>query len=363
VYVGDDGIASLTRLYAIDMAELTQFEYRESILQQDCLQCSFENKSELSPIEYTYVKAYADEHAIRFRGKQAYPVFRKYSPNHLPWRIKDKSDKQILLEAIEATLEMARLIDSGELDADAWEFVPLLNKCENGYELSFTELPEAKPVEYPEPRVTNDITLAKLKRVKHRGTVECNIIRLTEPIQHEADTAPVFPVMLVVADPNAGEIMPMPPISEYEVRAEEYLNMLVDTLLEQNKCPKSVNVCNERTYLFMKNLCAGADIVLNMVNELPSVASFESDFMDYLSGDNLDDGIVAMLMDMDAEQIAQLPKDMIGQLVDMAANELLPVELEAKLEDAFQLAMDDGKLINLELVRNMNNDSFDDDFE
>lgn len=54
--------------------DLSQEEY---LLCQDCLQCVFESKDELSEEELEAARGYAHAHGIRLAGKCAYPYFGK----------------------------------------------------------------------------------------------------------------------------------------------------------------------------------------------------------------------------------------------------------------------------------------------
>ena len=61
--------------------------------------------------------------------------------------------------------------------------------------MKYTLLPDAE-IRYPEPKLTNDVTVARIKRKTKTGVWECGTLRLPNAVQEEehADEAPYYPL-------------------------------------------------------------------------------------------------------------------------------------------------------------------------
>ena len=76
LYVGNKGLDSFRLLQKA--GEMHPLKAYESMLSQDCLQCSFEGKDTLSPQELSAVRDYTSRNRISIRGANAFP------PSHPP---------------------------------------------------------------------------------------------------------------------------------------------------------------------------------------------------------------------------------------------------------------------------------------
>lgn len=329
VYIGSDGLYSFLRLAQTDLMSLSPFASEELLMQQDCLQCIFVGKDDLSAEEHAEVKGYTRRHGIRVGGKKAYPLFRKYTPNHLPWPLQTEQEETILCEALAAALGLFGLL-KGKKPADLGfsrhsyaadaprevpQTIPLLEYQGNGYVSGQTALPPEGPLVIPAPRATNDIGIASLKKLKKTGIWECKIIRFPQPVQDAPDQIPFFPVALLAVESSSGYILQVPPVENYEDNPEHLMDLFIETLVNEKIRPIKIRVPDERTYAFVRPLCERLKIALSADEDTPALDAAEEDFFihfDMEIDEQLEElhKIFDTLLDLDGEQLERLRTDM-----------------------------------------------------
>lgn len=351
LYIGDDGFNSYRKIAESDEFGLSDCELGETDLCQDCLQCSFEDRQWLSEDEYEEVKAYARENSIRLTGKNSYPKFTKYKPDCYPWFLQTKEEQELLCQALSAAIEVSKLLDEDKIAIEEIDFdddaytMPLLELKGEKYTLSNVKIPDEKAVEYPEPQL-DEVTLARLKKVKKQDIWECRLVRLPEPVQSAPDEMPKLPVMLIVGESKSGIVIPPIPVVDYEENAAEMLNMFADSLLEGNICPKEIQVCDERTYDFVRQFCKDLKIKLAFVDDLPVADEIAEGIIEHLDkNDEFDDDFIDMLdtiLANDPKQLLNAPKEILDSFMEMAEAGILPKDTERKLRAVLGLEKKKG---------------------
>lgn len=337
LYIGDKAFQGLYSLATVNSVFLTEYEFHEHILQQDCLQCLFEGKDDLSAEEREEVKAYARANKIRLAGKNAYPHFMKYQPNHMPWHLQTEQDQTNLCEVFSAAIALSELLDKktpgmlgfSRLNEETSE-IPLLKKQNDSYIIEKIKIPAIMPVIYPEPKPENDILIQKLKKQKKKIKLECGIIRFPEAVRDSEECIPVFPVTLLALNTKEDLVLPVMPNMNYEENAEELLNSFMNVLLEAKSCPSEIKVADKRTYAFLKAFCEQMHIKLILKKNLTALNEVMMEFWYSFSGS----------MDPEPEEVL----DALHMLMEMDDDErkILPPELR----EEFEMLMQNPKFID-----------------
>lgn len=347
VYIGNKGIDSLRIMARADRIAASPLVFQEQVLQQECLQCSFESRAELSAEEQEDVRRYARANNIRLAGKGAYPQFTKYQRNLCPWFVQTEDEQEILCQALAAAIAMAEILKGkeaeelifGEIDDENVQ-IPMLECRQGTYVLTSTVLPEEEPRKPPAPRAGNQIGIAKLKKRKRSGIWECEIVRFPRPVRNEPDEVPFFPVFLLAVNSATGYLLPLPSQKDYEDKPEALVDSFIEGLLRQKTCPKEIRVRDERTYAFVEDLCGKVGIVLRMEEDLEALDDVEDALLERFSREGeeeLEDFIDMLdsMLDMDQRQLSSLPRDGLEQLKELMEQNMLPAEIEEKLEQIF----------------------------
>lgn len=350
LYIGEEGIGNFRNIMEADSFSITSMEFQERLLMQKSLQCAFEGRDSFSSQEQEEAKQYARTHGIRISGKNAYPQFLKYEPFRCPWHIQDKQDQEDLCAALEAALEVARLLESKqplelgiEPISDETEEVPMLVWEDGKFEWGSASLPQGKEMEWPEPEVTNDIAIANLKKIKKAGTWECELIRSPEPVQDDEDKngAPIFPLVMLAVDSVTEYILPVSPVIHYEERPQELLNLFMEGLLMVKVCPKELKVRDLRTYGFVKSFCSRMKIKVSIEEGLPALDQAENAFFQRFGGGSsraMDEAmeILNAILELEPKNLKDLPEELVGQLKLMVSQGLLPDDMAEKINRIFK---------------------------
>lgn len=331
VYPGEQGLRSLRRIQemgdAIGRFELpNELKMRECMVSQLCLQCSFENKSMLSPEELASARAYGTRCGVKFRGSHSFPQFVSYRPAKFPARIATEEDVQNLCEALRAAAAVneklleAEWIEPGK---DALGFsggpaagrsLPLLTRDQDAYTWSAGALPDAAPPAYPRPVMRDDILLAQLKRARKQNTSwVCDVVMCPQPIQEDEGDTLFFPYVLLVADKETETVLPPAMVCDYELEADTLLHGLGERMLEI--CvPSRIIVTDDRTHAFLEDLVRSLGIKLVQEDEDELLEALKADFAEIQPEDvDLDEEDAAelaasFLMNMDDTALLQLPQ-------------------------------------------------------
>ncbi len=333
VYPGEQGLWSFRRIQeaagAIERFEpLNELKMQEYLLSQLCLQCSFENKSMLSPEELTSVRAYANRRNVKFRGRSSFPQFVTYRPAKYPALITSEDDIRILCEALRAAAAVnERLLDAEWIEAEKKTLgfsdgpavgrpLPLLARAQDAYIWSVGTLPDTAPQTYPQPILRDDILLMRLKRAKKRNTSwVCDVVMCPQPVQEKEGDTPVFPYVLLAADKETEAALPPVMVCDYEKEADTLLHSLGERMLELY-VPRRMIVTDDRTRTFLENLTSSLGIKLVHAREDELLEALEADFAGLqtdVESDDLDEKEAAellggLLMNLDDTTLLQLPQ-------------------------------------------------------
>lgn len=326
LYLGDDGINNLRTIVEFNEFTESPFKTQENILRQECLQCVFANKDELTEKELEETKNYTRTHGIRLSGKKAFPQFIKYPSYRTPCYLQSPQDQEYLCEALSASIALAEILKKKKpymigIDAIHRESKEILMlEPENGqYLLKRMELPELPSEKYPVPDSINEINLAKLKRYQKFGTWECEIIRFPKPIQNEEEELPFYPIVLLAVEISSNYLLPMSPVAHYEENPEQLMDLFMDSLLEDNVRPQIMKVRDERTYLFAKPFCDRLKIPLSLEENLPSLEIIEDTLWNKLNQNEEEEieeilSILDTILNLEDKYLSELPSFMTQQL-------------------------------------------------
>ena len=218
----------------------------------------------------------------KYRGKQAWPVFRRARPFRHKWYI-DASDEKTLIQAMDAAAAFAEVlktkgyweimrevlgrpltpIDNMAGDKSAYSKIPMLVKSGEGkYDLSFQELPDHYDEHFTAPVLSNDSEIIRLRgRKKTDVTLQCSITCPPMFIRDEAGGAPHIPlalIMVAVHEPSTGyvaETVAIEMVLDYESGVGVWMSAFC-AYIDRNGRPRSVITNEYRTEHLLKRLCA-----------------------------------------------------------------------------------------------------------
>ena len=359
IHVGEKSFQSFRRLSFLypmyyDMDDL------DWLGQQDCLQVIFDAKEYMREEEEAAVRAYAKSCGMKLSGKNAYAHFSKFQPNHIPWHPENPKEEQYMIESMEAAIAVSDMLNSKamkkrdipEIDPLS-DSVPLLTKEENGsFRLSPETLPigELADITWPEASPIPKAVLKKLRKLPKRGTIECGLQRINQPVQDEPDEAPYLPLGFFMGDAEDEFMLPPLLMVNYESNPDQARDHLVQVLTELGIRPSEIRVRDARTFALMGPIAEQLSVKCVMADELPMLDEAIEDLFRFTRGEkdlggpfdefgDPDDDffpdmvtLAEIILALPDEDVAKMPKEVLMEIREVIENDMLPPELAKKLK-------------------------------
>ncbi len=322
----------------------------EPEITQECLQCSFEKKDFLDADELAAARAYARASGRRICGKNAYPKFVKHRAGRLPWHFDSELDGQRICDALSAALAIAKRLETSSKDAlglhpleQGAGTMPLLWQKNGVWNWDKVAAPEPLPQSYPAPVLQNDLTIRRLRRLEKRGTWEYGTMEIRVPVYDDPDSvaveAPCFPMVLAGLDRTDDTMPPLETVTDYAENAGQLLETFASAICESGRrLPRQICVADARTHAFFQDFCDKTGVQLCLQTPLPDLEETLCDLREHMESSLLEEEdfdelehFLALLMQMEDEDLSQLPPSVEKMLRELMNTGALPPELEARL--------------------------------
>ena len=267
VYFGDEGICNLWRL----MGDDNTLSDQELINNQNCLMCSFEDRSTLTSEELKQIK----DLGLSFRGKKQWPIFCRYEPGFFPWYI-NKEECIFLTHALKQILIVSRDISDGklEIDTDNGETILRYSQEQNGkLEWYNKKVPLMVPiVSYSPVEITDELLIYRIKKAgrKRNLILQADICYFPAPVQNSKNERPYYPRIFLLLDKQSGLAIRY---KMFDIRDDDVhicLNELVSFCMEQG-VPGEIIVRGEAMETILDDFCNKTNVKLTVVDRLPDI--------------------------------------------------------------------------------------------
>ena len=280
VYPGQNGLLSYMKaLHLRQEDECPDWKLYESAFIEDCVKCTFEDRKTLDDWDYRCIIGLGRS----YRGKQAWPMFRRHRPLRYPWYV-DACDEKRLVEALKAAIYLSEVLERetywkliSSLTGQALDpiacltgnvlplgHVPMLLESSEGgtqpYQIAIKALPNIDE-HFTSPVLTNEMDAARLRRARKADEIlQCAITCLPMSIGDEAGGAPHIPlvfVMVAVRDTSTERIARIAAIDmalEYESGVGDWMSKFCGFVAERGK-PREVIANEYRADHLLRRLC------------------------------------------------------------------------------------------------------------
>ena len=339
-----------------DMMTLDAFE---SFISSSCIQCSFENKGIMHPSELEEVRAYAKSQGIRLAGKNAFPLFTRYTPYKYPWVVTSEHDLELLAAGLEAAIALSDELDRNaslkeqlrRISDNSVHEVPLFVYTPGRYCYSGTAALPPRRDAYPSGDYSNEDVLRKIRSKRSKGIIDCRVTWLNNPVQDHPDDAPYYPAILIAAEESDETIMSMPLTGDYESGYEQLLSDFMGALSARKMRPKKILVQNARTFALLAETMEKASIEISQKTDLPHLDAALFDLYDHMAANGADDvglnpsgtpdfsqmekGLTMMLTEIEAmgdELLRYLPEEVTESLSELSGTPGIPSALKERID-------------------------------
>jgi hypothetical protein len=170
------------------------------------LQASFEDRNELTKKDRDVIKSLG----LKFRGRQAWPLFRSYRPGYFPWYL-EGWEARFLTLALEQTVEVALRFKENPAMLDAAtddSYLVRVPREDKGTVVWEDRMVVVPPIE-PEPiSISMDVNALKAVKRLPRSRYALEIDFFMVPILvGERGTRPSYPHMLLVVERESGMVL------------------------------------------------------------------------------------------------------------------------------------------------------------
>lgn len=278
VYPGAEGFRSLSRLFDEENEE----DAEESIYQQHCLICAFENHEDLDPDDLALIQHVG----VKFKGENAFPNFRSYKPGYMPW-VLSAEDAQLMQVALEQALWVVEQVkqnpdllgEKGAIDRLYFR-VP----TENGTRAWKSEvLPTDNKIDLSPPQLSIPLgEIASLKQLKRSDSIWLfEQLYLNMPSMDPGEERPFFPKALVLLDVEDQTMAGVEVVKPSEAE-DAVAGMLVTAFRDNGALPGQIVVASREHYILLKAFCKALGIDLYLDAEMQVISELREAIMEMM---------------------------------------------------------------------------------
>jgi hypothetical protein len=267
VYLGTGGLYGFNEL----LENGDNIPLDQALHLQNCLMCSFEDRNQLTDQERKQIK----ELGLSFRGRNAWPLFRRHEPGYYPWFITDE-ECIFLIHALKQTLIAANHVLNGQLrmNAEQGKIIGRYSEEKDGKLEWFSKevLLEIPTVTYKPVIISDEMLIQKLKNSTRMGnnSLQADISYMNSAVQDIKGERPYYPRVFFLVDQNSGIILDFKMFKSISDDVNITLNRLSSMLIKIG-LPKEIQVRSEEMASILVDLCEKIGIKLKLVNKLPAI--------------------------------------------------------------------------------------------
>lgn len=281
VYLGE---IALARFWHFQESEPDDMSYQK-LLEMPQLQASFEDRDFLDKDDREIIKKLS----LAFRGKNAWPMFRKYEPGFCPWFI-NSAEARFLIYALEQTINVAlRAQEDPTILLPNENYSYLLRrrvKRGNSYvwqdDIWHESMIEPELIE----PVVDMIALEKAKSLSLKNvTIEVDMFMFPQPV-FDKGSRPYYPYLLLLLESAHGLIVgqkllqPLPDLQSMQVKIPHHL---LDIFSKISYVPDKIRIASPMLYSLLEHIADHLNITIEKVNNLRFAAEARASFLNFIN--------------------------------------------------------------------------------
>lgn len=278
VYLGAEG---LYKFWAVNNEQAPP----ESILETRHLQASFEDRELVTKEDREVIKKLG----LKFRGTQAWPLFRSYRPGYVPWYL-SRDEADFLIHVLTQTLDVCQRIRDDEHLLDPPDDITYLVRTPKIVDNQMVWQDESLQVSPPPPRTINLVMnmhlLAQLKKLPLKNqSLAVDFFMTPAQIQDVKGERPYFAYMLLVMDHKSGFVLGtqlLKPEPDLDHVLGKLSLELVNILARVGLRPAKILVQSPHLYNLISDLCKELESELIPKTQLRMVEDVKANLLAFL---------------------------------------------------------------------------------
>ena len=271
VYLGDEGFRGYLRL---QVGEYWPPD-TGALYIQHCLSASFEDRAMLSKQDRDQIKALG----LKYRGRNAWPVFRNYTPGYFPWYLSG-AEARFLTLALHQTCGVAERFraDEGLLSPPGVGQI-LVRANEQGAWRDAWYAPDVAEPPLPPPPV-DEVRLRRLRQMEWQrlDTWEGDCFYSSQPVQERQGGRPYYPMVGMFVDKRTGFVLP-PMLGGPENWRAEFQNHLLTTIEQVHAAPRQIAVRSRELHDLLVPVAEPLGIKLRVASQIPALDEARSSML------------------------------------------------------------------------------------
>ncbi|HHW41612.1 MAG TPA: hypothetical protein GXX19_10790 [Syntrophomonadaceae bacterium] len=276
VYPGSEGLLSYYRLLA---AENTVDH--EVALEQRALSLIFASRDELTTRDWSIIK----DLGLKFRGKNAWPLFRSSLPGTHPWYLTGEEAELfgvVLEQALHFCLEFRD--NPAFQDPPDEDYIPVRVWGKEGWRSEWRTLPPPPDIEIP-VFIPTDTMVQRLKQQCRKSTAiwETSFFFTPVPVyEGKKDERPYYPLVVLWVDRGSTQILhfQMFPRGEWEKVVESLLSASIQTRI----LPAEIHTAQEEMFGLLLPAAEKLGIKLKRTRRLTAFQRAKDGLLQDMSG-------------------------------------------------------------------------------
>ena len=267
VYLGTEGLEGYLNIRRGQI----QHDDPDSLFIQNCLMLSFENRKLVQEDDREII----NELGLKFRGKNAWPVFRRYEPGYFPWFL-NRDEVLYMTNALQQATDIClRFKDDAKLfrAPDKNQYLIRVAEEKNGRvswkdEWRKPSLLEKKDQGFYKP--VDEVRIQRLKKTVKSTHAIWEIDFFYAPTPVLEGERPFFPYAIMIIDHDTGFILDMH-LAETRPYQEEFLDQFLNCIETTSVIPLEILARKEEAVKLLETYASRLNIRLSRVKKLQNI--------------------------------------------------------------------------------------------
>ena len=267
VYLGTEGLEGYLNIRRGQI----QHDDPDSLFIQNCLMLSFENRKLVQEDDREII----NELGLKFRGKNAWPVFRRYEPGYFPWFL-NRDEVLYMTNALQQATDIClRFKDDAKLfrSPDKNQYLIRVAEEKNGRvfwkdEWRKPSLLEKKDQGFYKP--VDEVRIQRLKKTVKSTHAIWEIDFFYAPTPVLEGERPFFPYAIMIIDHDTGFILDMH-LAETRPYQEEFLDQFLNCIETTSVIPLEILARKEEAVKLLETYASRLNIRLSRVKKLQNI--------------------------------------------------------------------------------------------
>ena len=267
VYLGTEGLEGYLNIRRGQI----QHDDPDSLFIQNCLMLSFENRKLVQEDDREII----NELGLKFRGKNAWPVFRRYEPGYFPWFL-NRDEVLYMTNALQQATDIClRFKDDAKLfrSPDKNQYLIRVAEEKNGRvswkdEWRKPSLLEKKDQGFYKP--VDEVRIQRLKKTVKSTHAIWEIDFFYAPTPVLEGERPFFPYAIMIIDHDTGFILDMH-LAETRPYQEEFLDKFLNCIETTSVIPLEILARKEEAEKLLETYASRLNIRLSRVKKLQNI--------------------------------------------------------------------------------------------